>query len=1116
MPDKKDDGDGPGDIHITLPDDYHSGDGPISRTNGNGDLGSGNSAPVPLRSVGSSERELGFELFKTHPRHMSLVSDVNDGFGFLSLLQPERSRGSASTSSSPVAQAQGIHHIPSRASVSLLGTASGVFMPCLQNILGVILFIRLSWIVGQAGVLLSLVIVAMCCTCTFLTGLSLSAVATNGAMRGGGPYYLIGRALGPEVGTSIGICFYLGTTIATSMYILGGVETFFNAMPSARIFTDASLPSSQTQLDDMRLIGCVVAFLIVGIVAAGTRNVARIGPLFLVPVLVSVLCILLGLWTAASRRGDVPRGVTGLSGETFQDNLASAFVRTDSSGEPRPYVGKEVWNFQALLALFFPSVTGIMAGSNRSATLRDPQRSIPVGTLSAIGVTSALYIFFVLMYGGAADRSVLLHERILSAEVSWPEPSIVRVGIILSTLGAALQSLTSAPRLLQAMANDGLLPILKALRTEDSAEPRKCLLVTFVITVAGVLIGRLDLITPIITQFFLMCYFGVNAACFLLDFMRSPNWRPRWRFHSAWQAAAGAALCVIIMVLISWLFTLVAMLLSGAIYLYVAAYGSPENWGDGLKNVRYRSAVTSITHMKHEASHPKNWYPSPLILCKPWGLLPDSVPCHPKLISFASMLKIKGMGLSMIYSIIEGDYSVCADEAYEASKVRVCRHLCIFLHTYNSRHMAPAGACSSRREHRTHVHTRTHTSETKMCERPLVDKPAPEMCVCFCSLCMSLLYTTSLSVFFVFARLLHVQELQAHMEDQGCEGFAQVVVAPSMRDGVRGLLQSAGLGGLTPNLLVLRYPERWRSISDVGVNLHSKFTGVLQDAFTSGKGIVLIADADKLPHAKDKATVPISPDNTPATIDLYWVVRDGGLMLLLAQVLMRSSPFRRCAMRVFVVSECADKSEPLRQDVKRFLYELRIDAEVVVLEMDGLDEKEEEPEGFDEYKNFILEGSSHAEGKDDAGLHNDDAGDTGRNQHRGNGKMNGTHATSPSSSSSSSSTQRNGGGPFGLLRSKSLDSPRYSVAQNGVVSLSDAQLRRIDRSIRISLKINRLIRSHSCSSSPASIVLVSLPPPPENHPPRNYMTYLDALIHGISTPLLLVRGYRRAVVTLYT
>ena len=352
------------------------------------------------------------------------------------------------------------------------------------------------------------------------------------------------------------------------------------------------------------------------------------------------------------------------------------------------------------------------------------------------------------------------------------------------------------------------------------------------------------------------------------------------------------------------------------------------------------------------------------------------------------------------------------------------------------------------------------------------------------------------------------------MEDQGCEGFAQVVVAPSMRDGVRGLLQSAGLGGLTPNLLVLRYPERWRSISDVGVNLHSKFTGVLRDAFTSGKGIVLIADADKLPHAKDKASLPISP-NTPTTIDLYWVVRDGGLMLLLAQVLMRSSPFRRCAMRVFVVSECAAKSEPLRQDVKRFLYELRIDAEVVVLEMDSLEEREEEPpEGFDEYQNFILHGSNPGKEEDDGGLHND-VGDAGRRQHRHNGRLNGAHTISPSSSPTSS-RQSNGGGPSGLLRSKSLNSPGCSPAQRGASSLSDAELRRIDRSICISLKINRLIRSHSCSSSPASIVLVSLPPPPANHPPRNYMTYLDALIHGISTPLLLVRGYRRAVVTLYT
>jgi amino acid transporter len=98
-----------------------------------------------------------------------------------------------------------------------MGTFLGVFVPCMQNILGAILYLRLTWIVGQAGIGLTLLVVGMCCCTTFLTSLSLSAIATNGAIKGGGPYYLISRALGPEFGGSVGLCFFLGTTVAGAM-----------------------------------------------------------------------------------------------------------------------------------------------------------------------------------------------------------------------------------------------------------------------------------------------------------------------------------------------------------------------------------------------------------------------------------------------------------------------------------------------------------------------------------------------------------------------------------------------------------------------------------------------------------------------------------------------------------------------------------------------------------------------------------------------------------------------------------------------------------------------------------------------------------------------------------
>ena len=115
------------------------------------------------------------------------------------------------------------------------GTFMGVFVPCCQNILGVILFLRLGTIVGQAGVNTTLVVVGLCCLCTFMTSLSLSAIATNGAIKSGGPYYLISRALGPEFGGAVGLCFYMGTTVAGAMYILGAVETLKLTFPGLKL-----------------------------------------------------------------------------------------------------------------------------------------------------------------------------------------------------------------------------------------------------------------------------------------------------------------------------------------------------------------------------------------------------------------------------------------------------------------------------------------------------------------------------------------------------------------------------------------------------------------------------------------------------------------------------------------------------------------------------------------------------------------------------------------------------------------------------------------------------------------------------------------------------------------
>ena len=151
-----------------------------------------------------------------------------------------------------------------------------------------------------------------------------------------------------------------------------------------------------------------------------------------------------------------------------------------------------------------------MAGSNRSGDLANAQRAIPKGTIAAIMTTSTIYIISVLLYGGVAERSPgLKTNQLLSADISI-QSSVVRIGIILSSLGAGLQSLTGAPRLLQAIANDDLIPLLRFF--QGTGEPRRPLALTFVICLGCVATGNIDTVAPFITNFFLLCYTAINAA----------------------------------------------------------------------------------------------------------------------------------------------------------------------------------------------------------------------------------------------------------------------------------------------------------------------------------------------------------------------------------------------------------------------------------------------------------------------------------------------------------------------------------------------------------------------------------------------------------------------------
>ncbi|XP_038720072.1 cation-chloride cotransporter 1 isoform X2 [Tripterygium wilfordii] len=848
-----------------------------------------------------------------------------------------------------------------------LGTMMGVFVPCLQNIMGIIYYIRFSWIVGMAGIGESLLLVAFCGLCTFLTGISLSAIATNGAMKGGGPYYLIGRALGPEVGVSIGLCFFLGNAVAGALYVLGAVETFLKAVPAAGIFRETITkvngtvtpePIQSPSSHDLQIYGIVVTILLCFIVFGGVKMINRVAPAFLIPVLFSLFCIFVGGFLAGTDKPSA--GITGLSITSFKENWSPDYQTTNNAGIPDPD-GKSHWNFNALVGLFFPAVTGIMAGSNRSASLKDTQRSIPVGTLAATLTTTALYIISVFFFGALATREKLLTDRLLTATVAWPFPAVVYIGIILSTLGAALQSLTGAPRLLAAIANDDILPILNYFKVADGNEPYIATMFTSFICIGCVIIGNLDLITPTITMFFLLCYAGVNLSCFLLDLLDAPSWRPRWKFHHWSLSLLGASLCIVIMFLISWSFTVVSLALASLMYYYVSIKGKAGDWGDGFKSAYFQLALRSLRSLGANQVHPKNWYPIPLVFCRPWGKLPENVPCHPKLADFANCMKKKGRGMSIFVSILDGDYHELAEDAKTACK-----------------------------------------------------------------------------------------QLSTYIDYKRCEGVAEIVVAPNMSEGFRGIVQTMGLGNLKPNIVVMRYPEIWRR--ENLTEIPATFVDIINDCIIANKAVVIVKGLDEWPNEYQRQY---------GTIDLYWIVRDGGLMLLLSQLLLTKESFESSKIQVFCIAEEDSDAEGLKADVKKFLYDLRMQAEVIVVTMKSWDVQ--------------AEGGSPSDDSLEA---------------------------------------------FSGARKRIADylvDMKEAAQRDGTPLMADGKPvvvneQQVEKFLYTTLKLNSTILKYSRM---AAVVLVSLPPPPVNHPSYFYMEYMDLLVENVQR-LLIVRGYRREVVTLFT
>lgn len=420
-----------------------------------------------------------------------------------------------------------------------LGTAP-VFFTAISTILGAILFLRFGYAVGSVGFAGAVAIIALGHLVTLPTAMALAEIATNQKVAGGGEYYILSRSFGILIGASIGVALFLSQAISVAFYTIAFAEAFH---PVFRLINERF----DLSLGDPRLVS-LPALLVLGalILARG----ADLGLKLLYGV-VAVLFLSLLLFF--------------LGGNGEADHSAQALIRTVDNPDP----------FFLVFAICFPAFTGMTAGVGLSGDLKNPSRSIPVGTLAAT-------IFGMLMYVGisyklalSATPEDLVADQFVMGRIAVWGP-IIPIGLACATVSSAIGSALVAPRTLQALGHDGIFPLPPLNRwlatgRGDSGEPVNATVIVFAIALFFVAIGDVNIVAQIISMFFMVTYGSICTISFLEHFSADPSYRPV--FRSRWYISLlGAVMCLWLMFKMSAGYALLSIVVMVGLYLGISSY----------------------------------------------------------------------------------------------------------------------------------------------------------------------------------------------------------------------------------------------------------------------------------------------------------------------------------------------------------------------------------------------------------------------------------------------------------------------------------------------------------------------------------------------------------------
>ncbi len=491
------------------------------------------------------------------------------------------------------------------------GTIEGVFLPNVLTMLGVIMYLRQGMVMGEAGLLYGLLIIVAANVVTFTTALSLSSVSTNMRVKAGGAYYIISRSLGIEWGGCIGIPLALSQTLAISLNTIGFAE-------SLKMLSDVGSLEAISPIAGypMWLLGTITLGLMAVISLKGSAVVLKTQYVVLALVALSLVAFFAG----------------GIEPSASGPHLIGEFKN---------------FTFWQVFAIFFPAVTGIMSGVSLSGDLKDPRSAIPRGTILSIVTVLIVYAAVGVFLCFAASPETLSRDSQVFLKIAWrPEP--ILFGLWAAAISSGLGMILAAPRTIQALANDGVLPKALAKTTGKNEEPMIAMVLCLIIAEAAILMGKLDLVAPVLSMFFLVTYGMLNLIAGLETLVDNPSYRPTLR--TPWYVSLfGAACCFAVMFLINMVATIVAFAVITIIYLLLKRRRLHATWGDLRRGFWLSLVRRSLLQVERLPEHPKNWRPNVMVLTRiPQGRL--------DLVDLADWLGSR-RGLVTLHHVLEGPYS---------------------------------------------------------------------------------------------------------------------------------------------------------------------------------------------------------------------------------------------------------------------------------------------------------------------------------------------------------------------------------------------------------------------------------------------------------------------------